>query len=219
MLIWTLFLALVCRTRSQRLFAPSSYTLNSRQCQKCKYNSVRVFSFISFIQQWLYSPLFDPDLFFSFVILVFFYTVGRIPWTIDQPFARPLPTHRTTQTQNEHTRTSMPWVGFEPRIPVLEPAKMVHALDRVATVIGVLCLSFIIGRAIPQAVSRRLLTAAARVQTRFWSCGILWWIKVARGRFSPRTWVSPANLHSICFSTIIFTITLASQTKKSKKKE
>jgi hypothetical protein len=27
------------------------------------------------------------------------------------------------------------------------------------------------------------------------------------GRVSPRTSVSPANLHSICFSTIIFTIT------------
>jgi hypothetical protein len=31
--------------------------------------------------------------------------------------------------------------------------------------------------------------------------------KWRRGRFSPRTSVSPANLHSICFSTIIFTIT------------
>jgi hypothetical protein len=29
------------------------------------------------------------------------------------------------------------------------------------------------GRAIAQAVSRRLPTAAARVQTRVWSCGIL----------------------------------------------
>jgi hypothetical protein len=29
-----------------------------------------------------------------------FYTVGRTPWTGDQPVARPLPTHRTTQTQN-----------------------------------------------------------------------------------------------------------------------
>jgi hypothetical protein len=29
------------------------------------------------------------------------------------------------------------------------------------------------GRAIAQAVSRRLPTAAARVQTRIWSCGIL----------------------------------------------
>jgi hypothetical protein len=28
-------------------------------------------------------------------------TVGRTPWTGDQPVARPLPTHRTTQTQNK----------------------------------------------------------------------------------------------------------------------
>jgi hypothetical protein len=31
----------------------------------------------------------------------------------------------------------MPWVGFELTIPVFERAKMVHALDRAATVIGV----------------------------------------------------------------------------------
>jgi hypothetical protein len=30
----------------------------------------------------------------------------------------------------------MPWVGFELTIPVFERAKMVHALDRAATVIG-----------------------------------------------------------------------------------
>jgi hypothetical protein len=35
------------------------------------------------------------------------------------------------------------------------------------------------GRAIAQAVSRRLPTAAVGVQTRVWSCGILWWTKVA----------------------------------------
>jgi hypothetical protein len=64
------------------------------------------------------------------------------------------------------------------------------------------------GCTIAQAVSRRLPTAAAWVQTRVWSCGILRWTKVALGRFSPRrTSVSPAYLHSICFSTIIFTIT------------
>jgi hypothetical protein len=52
------------------------------------------------------------------------------------------------------------------------------------------------------------------------------------GRFSPRTSVSPANLHSICFSTIIFTITrgwhnwpgvaavpIASQSRIKKKNE
>jgi hypothetical protein len=45
-----------------------------------------------------------------------------------------------------------------------------------------LCLisvSQMLGRAIAQAVSRRLPTAAARVQTRVWSCGILWWTNVA----------------------------------------
>jgi hypothetical protein len=28
---------------------------------------------------------------------------GRTPWTGDQPVARPLPTHRTTLTQNKRT--------------------------------------------------------------------------------------------------------------------
>jgi hypothetical protein len=35
------------------------------------------------------------------------YTVGRSPWTGDQPVGRPLPTHRTTQTQNIHTHTDI----------------------------------------------------------------------------------------------------------------
>jgi hypothetical protein len=59
---------------------------------------------------WLYSPLLDLGRFFSFLTI---YTVGRTPWTGDQPVARPLPTHRTTQTQNKHTQTAMPSVGFE----------------------------------------------------------------------------------------------------------
>jgi hypothetical protein len=66
-----------------------------------------------------------------------FYTVGRTTWTGVQPVARPLPTHRTTQTQNKRTQTSMPRVGFEPTIPVFERAKTVHALDGAATVIGI----------------------------------------------------------------------------------
>jgi hypothetical protein len=70
---------------------------------------------------------------FSFLI---FYTVGRTPWTGDQPVARPLPAHRTAQIQNKRTQKSMPQVGFEPTIPVFERAKTVHALDRAATVIG-----------------------------------------------------------------------------------
>jgi hypothetical protein len=54
----------------------------------------------------------------------------------DQPVARPLPTHRT-QTQNKCTQTSIPPVGFEPTISVLEREKKVHALGRAATVIGI----------------------------------------------------------------------------------
>jgi hypothetical protein len=34
-----------------------------------------------------------------------FYTDGRTPWTGDQPVARPLPTYRTTQTQNKRTHS------------------------------------------------------------------------------------------------------------------
>jgi hypothetical protein len=40
--------------------------------------------------------LLDLGRFFRFLIL---YTVGMIPWTGDQPVARPLTTHRTTQTE------------------------------------------------------------------------------------------------------------------------
>jgi hypothetical protein len=64
------------------------------------------------------------------------YTVGRAPCTGDQPVTRPLPTHRTTQTQKKRIYTSMPRVGFEPMIPVFERAKTVRALDRVTIVIG-----------------------------------------------------------------------------------
>jgi hypothetical protein len=80
-------------------------------------------------------PFSGPWPLFSFLIL---YTVGRTPWMSDQPVARTLPTHRTTQTQKKThtTRTSMPSVGFEPTISAFERAKTVHVLDRAATVIG-----------------------------------------------------------------------------------
>jgi hypothetical protein len=62
------------------------------------------------------------------------YIVGRIPWAWDQPVARPLLRHRTTQTQNKRTQTSMSCVGFEPTILAFERAKTVHASDCAATV-------------------------------------------------------------------------------------
>jgi hypothetical protein len=72
-------------------------------------------------------PFAGPWPLFSFLILR---TVGRTPWTGDQHVARPLPAHRTTQTQDKGTQTSRPRVGFEPTMPVLERAKAVHVLHR-----------------------------------------------------------------------------------------
>jgi hypothetical protein len=76
---------------------------------------------------------FDLGRFFNFLIL---YTVGRTPWTGDQPVVRPLPTRRTTQTHYKSIETCMPRVGFESTTSVLERAKTVHALDRAVAVIG-----------------------------------------------------------------------------------
>jgi hypothetical protein len=72
-----------------------------------------------------------------FNFLIYTQSVGLLGGGIS-PVARPLPTHRTTQTQNEHThtQTSMSSVAFEPTIPVFERAKTVNVLDRAATMIG-----------------------------------------------------------------------------------
>jgi hypothetical protein len=56
------------------------------------------------------------------------YKVGRTPWTGNQPVARPLPTHKATQTQNKRTQISMPWVGFELTIPTFERVKTVRPI-------------------------------------------------------------------------------------------
>jgi hypothetical protein len=56
----------------------------------------------SFIHSWMaLQPFFGPWPLLQFRNL--FYTDGRTPWTSDQTVTRPLPTHRTTQTQNKHT--------------------------------------------------------------------------------------------------------------------
>jgi hypothetical protein len=53
------------------------------------------------------------------------YTVGRTPWTGDEAIVRPLPTDRTTHTDNKGTQASMTRVGFEPTIPVFERATVI----------------------------------------------------------------------------------------------
>jgi hypothetical protein len=61
------------------------------------------------------APLLDFGRFFTFLTL---YKVGTTPWTGDQRVARPLSTHKTTQTQNKRTQASIPPVEFENTTPM-----------------------------------------------------------------------------------------------------
>jgi hypothetical protein len=82
-------------------FSENTFETSPNSNQKSLWDSM-ISGFISsvclsvFLSLWLYSPFsLDFVRFFSFLIL---HTVGRTPWTGDQPVARPLPTHRPTQT-------------------------------------------------------------------------------------------------------------------------
>jgi hypothetical protein len=55
-------------------------------------------------------PLVGSRPLFSFLIL---YTFGRTPWTGDQPIARPLLTHRTTQTKNKRIQYKYPCLEWD----------------------------------------------------------------------------------------------------------
>jgi hypothetical protein len=100
-------------------------------CKKNCGNACLSVSLPTYLPTYGSTALVDLGSFFSCLI----YTVSRTSQMGDQPVARPLPTHRTTQTQNKCTQTSMPGVRFEPMIPVFKQAKTVHALDHAATVI------------------------------------------------------------------------------------
>jgi hypothetical protein len=55
------------------------------------------------IYLWLYSPC-EPWPLFRLLNL---YTVRRTSWTEDQPVARPIPAHKTTQIQNKRTQVKV----------------------------------------------------------------------------------------------------------------
>jgi hypothetical protein len=64
-------------------------------------------------------------------------TVGLLGRVISSSQGRYLNAGQHKHRINTYThQKSMPWVGFEPTIPVLERANTVHALDRAATVTG-----------------------------------------------------------------------------------
>jgi hypothetical protein len=116
------------------------------------YVSVCLSICLSVYLTWLYNPLLDLRRFFSFLIL---FTAGRTPWKGDQPVARLLPAHRTPQTQNKRTQTSMPIMGFEPTIQVFERVKTFHVLERVAAVV---CTSSFFFKNITKRIRIRVLS-------------------------------------------------------------
>ena len=72
-------------------------------------------------------------------------TIGRIPWTSDQPVAETFTWQHITLTTDRQTnrQTSMPPVGFEPTISAGERPKT-YALDRAATERGSIpCVRFV----------------------------------------------------------------------------
>jgi hypothetical protein len=73
---------------------------------------------------WFYSQLLGLGHFLLFWIL---FTVDRTPWMGDKSFTRPLPTLRTTQTQNKHTNISFcSRIRTHDHDPVCKREKTVH---------------------------------------------------------------------------------------------
>jgi hypothetical protein len=102
--------------------------------------------------------------FFSFLI---FYTVDRTSWLRVQPVTRPLPAHRTAQTQNKCKKTLMPRVGLEPTIPALERTETVHASDGAASVFSKTALHCLISFPF-RILSEKILYSALNLSVILW---------------------------------------------------
>jgi hypothetical protein len=90
---------------------------------------------------WRYSPNLGLSLPpwkspFHFSLLDLRHSVGLLGRVISSSQGLYLYTQKNAHTQKH--QTSMPWLGFEPTIPATERAKTVHALDRSATLTGIL---------------------------------------------------------------------------------
>jgi hypothetical protein len=62
------------------------------------------------------------------------FTDGRIPWRSDQPLARPLPEHRTTQTQNKHIPNIHSLYGIRTHDPGFRASEDSTCHDRMSAV-------------------------------------------------------------------------------------
>jgi hypothetical protein len=92
-------------------------------------------SFIhSFIHQWLCRPLLGPGYFISFIIF-FTETVGLLGWVISPSQGRHLHTGQQKHRINAHADI-LGLSGIRIHDAAFELVKTIHALDRAATVIG-----------------------------------------------------------------------------------
>jgi hypothetical protein len=107
----------------------------------------------------------------SFLMLLILYTVNRTPWTEDQPFIKPLPTHRTTQIWNKHTQISVLREGIEPTTPKIEQDKTFHASDSTATVISKIIFDFLILH--PVAHYTTILNEGTTFRNKLWVFSLL----------------------------------------------
>jgi hypothetical protein len=93
------------------------HRLYSIRCEECEYwiwkdqRAVLIASFDVLSRNWpIYGSTAICWALAAYSVSWFFYTVDRTHWKGDQPVARPLPAHRTAQTQNTRTQTSLPQV-------------------------------------------------------------------------------------------------------------
>jgi hypothetical protein len=91
---------------------------------------------VSFIHQWLYSPLLGPGRFFSF-------TVGRTGRRISQEQGPYLHTEQHKHRIKAHRHPYLVW-DSNPRSQCSRERRQVHALDRAATAMGRWCLTLLI---------------------------------------------------------------------------
>jgi hypothetical protein len=84
-----------------RIFCPSTYVSIFMKYSFYIRDMVVYLRTLLYIQ-WLFQPIQGPGLLFSSLII---FHSGRTAWASDQLVARPLPKHRTTQTQNKRIPT------------------------------------------------------------------------------------------------------------------
>jgi hypothetical protein len=117
------------------------------------------------------APLGPGLLFFSFMIIL--QTVELLGRVISSSQGLYLNTGQHKHRINTYTyQTSIPWVGFEPTILASERAKVVHVLDRSATVTALFEVYSNITRSLsPSAISLTILISSYH-KTRWWVYGM-----------------------------------------------